>query len=425
MLDVRLLTRRIGLLRQHDFRHLWIADAVSQIGTRVSYLALPLLAVTYLHASTLQVALLRTTQTAAYLLVGLQVGAWSDRMRRKPVVVTADLGRAVLFAWIPVAAALGVLDIGQLYVVIGAAGLLTVFFEITVQAYLPVLVDQADLIEGNTKLATNASVAAMAAPTLGGALVQWIGAPFAIAVDAASYLWSGMWLRGIRGPEPALEPTRRHLRREIGEGLRLVFGRPILRAFGLHSAGLVLFQSMNTAIMVVFLVRVVHLTPVVIGALGSVGLLGALTASALTRRLARVLGSARMVWLAGITGGVAFLLYPLVEPGWPIVFQAAGTFLASFAIIVLNILETSYQQAVCPPRLRGRMNATIAFLTWGAIPLGSVLGGIAGSVFGLRATLWLAGAGALASAAWLVCSPLRTARDLPVNDSAAPTAGNG
>lgn len=423
--DVRLLTRRLGLLRQHDFRHLWTAHVVSQFGTRISYLALPLLAVTDLHATTLQVSLLRTVQTGAYLLLGLQVGAWSDRMRRKPVLVTADLGRAALFAWIPIAAALGMLTVGQLYVVIGAAGVLTVFFEITVESYLPALVDQADLVEGNTKLATNTSVAAIAAPALGGALVQWLGAPLAIAADAASYLWSGLWLRGIHVPETVARRSGRHLRREIGEGLRLVFGHPVLRAFGLHNASLVLCQSVNTAIIIVFLVRSVHLTPVVIGALSSVGLLGALTAAATTGRLARAVGSARLLWLAGLLGGVAFLLYPLVAPGWRITFQALATFLASFVIIVLNILEASYQQAVCPPRLRGRMNATMAFLTWGAIPLGSILGGVAGSVFGLRATLWLAGAGALASAAWLVCSPLRTARDLPVNDSDAPTAGNG
>jgi MFS family permease len=428
--DARVLTRRLGLLRHHDFRHLWTADIVSEFGTRISYLALPLLAVTDLHATTFQVSLLRTVQTLAYLLLGLQVGAWCDRMRRKPVLVAADLGRAALFAWLPVAAALGVLDLAQVYAVIGAAGVLTVFFEVAAPAFLPLLVRPAELVEGNTKLAANASVAAMAAPTLGGALVQWLGAATAIGLDAATYLWSGLWLRGIHTPEPAPRRTRRALRHEIGAGLRLVFGHPLLRAFGLHSAGLALFQSANTAISVVFLVRQVHLSPVVIGALGSVGLLGALTASALTSRLARIVGSARLLWLAGVGGGVAFLLYPLVAPGWRLMFQPLATFGASCSIIVLTILQSSYQQAVCPRELLGRMNATLSFLTWGAMPLGSVLGGVAGSVFGLRATLWLAGAGVLASAAWLVCSPLRTARELPthdsrVNDAEVPAAGNG
>lgn len=430
-----LLTRRLGLLRQHDFRHLWTADVVSEFGTRISYLALPLAAVSYLHASTLQVSLLRTAQTIAYLVLGLQVGAWCDRMRRKPVVVAADLGRFALFASIPAAAAFGALTIGQLYAVVAAAGVLTVFFETAAPAYLPVLVDQRDLIEGNTKLAANASIAAVAAPTLGGLLVQWLGAPLAIGADAASYLWSGVWLRGIHAAEPRPHrPERRHLAREIGEGLRLVFGHPILRAFGAHGATLALFQSTNTAILVVFLVREVHLAPVVIGALGTAGLLGALSASALTRRVAGAIGSARTVLAAGVVGGAAFLLYALVAPGWRLVFEVAATFLASFAIIVLHILPVSYQQTVCPPALLGRMNATLNFLNWGAMPLGSVLGGIAGQALGLRPTLWLAGAGTLAASAWLVCSPLRALRDLPprdlpprdlpVNDSGEPTGGN-
>lgn len=410
----RWLTRHAGLLRQHDFRHLWTADVASQFGTRVSYLALPLLAVSYLHATTFEVAALRTAQTAAYLLLGLQVGAWTDRTRRRPIVVAADLGRAAVLAWVPIGAALGVLTVWQLDVVVGLAGVLTVFFDVARRSYLAHLVPAADLVEANTKLATNMSVAAVCAPAVGGVLVQWIGAPFAIAVDAASYLWSGLWLRGMRTPEPPpATPARRELRREIGEGLRLVFGHPILRALGLHDACVSLCQSINTAVVVVFLVRQVHLSAGVIGALSTIGLLGAIASSALTRRVADRVGRARLLWIVGIVIGVGFLLEPLTAPGWRLVFAVASTFLASAGIIVLNIVESSYQQAVCPPALRGRMNATGSFLVWGVIPLGSVLGGVLGTAFGLRPTLWIAGAGALAASAWLLCSPLRTLRDLP------------
>jgi MFS family permease len=405
---------RGGLLRQHDFRHLWAADVISQFGTRVSYLALPLLALSTLHAGTVEVSLLRTVQTGAYLLLGLQAGAWCDRMRRKPVVVTADLGRAALLCWVPVGAALGVLTLWQLYLVVAAAGVLSVFFDVARPAYLPALVARADLVEANTKLAANSSVAAIAAPAAGGLLVQWLGAPPAIGVDAASYLWSGLWLRTIRRKEAEPpRPAERHLPREINEGLRLVLRHPILRAIAAHSATLSLFQAANTAIMVVFLVREVHLSAWVIGVLGSVGLLGALVASALTRVVSDRIGTARLLWLAGVIGGIGFLLSPLTAPGWRLVFEAAGTFLASLAIIVLIIVESSFQQAVCPPALLGRLNATMHFTVWGVMPLGSVLGGVAGALVGLRATLWIAGAGALAAAAWLVCSPLRTLRDLP------------
>jgi MFS family permease len=407
-------TGRGGLLRQHDFRHLWAADVISQFGTRVSYLALPLLAVSYLHASTIEVALLRTAQTIAYLLLGLQAGAWCDRMRRRPVLITADLGRAVLLCWIPLGAALGVLTVWQLYVVVAAAGLLTVFFDVAWQSYLPALVGKGELVEANTRLAGNSSVAAIAAPVAGGLLVQLLGAPLTIGLDAGSYLFSGLWLRGIRTREAVpVRPPQRHLLREIGEGVALVRRHPILRVMAAHNATLSLFQSVNTAISVVFLVREVHLSAAVIGVLGSVGLLGALVASALTRVVADRIGSARLLWLAGVICGAGFLLEPLTAPGWRLVFAAASTFLASIAIIVLNIVESSFQQAVCPPGLLGRMNATMRFLVWGVMPVGSVLGGVTGSLFGLRPTLWIAGAGALAGALWLVCSPLLHLRDMP------------
>lgn len=423
------LSRHVGLLRQHDFRNLWLADVISQFGTRISFLALPLAAVTYLHATTLQVSLLGTAQTVAYLVLGLQVGAWCDRMRRGPVVVAADLGRALLFAWIPVGALLGVLTVWQLYLVVGLSGVLTVFFDVARRAYLPQLIAPADLIEGNTTLATNQSMAAIAAPAVAGALVQWLGAPVTIALDAASYLWSGLWLRVIRGTETAPpRPQRRHLAREIGEGLRLVFGQPILRAIGLHSAGLALCQAVNGAIVIVFLVRVVHLSAGVIGVLSTVGLLGALLASAITRTMSRLLGRARLVWLAGLLCGVGFLLEPVAAPGWRIVFVAASTFLAAIGIIVLNIVETSFEQAVCPPNLLGRLSATMNFLTWGAMPVGSLAGGVAGTLLGLRATLVVGGVGALASVAFLLASPLRGLRDLPAeltgNDHVAASSGN-
>ncbi len=421
----RRLAGRGGVLRRRDFRHLWAADGVSQFGTRISFLALPLAAVSYLHATTLQVSLLNTAQTIAYLLLGLQAGAWCDRIRKRPVVVAADLGRAALFAWVPIAAALGVLTVWQLYVVVGLAGVLTVFFDTARGSYLPHLVPADDLVEANTRIAVNQSVAAIAAPVAGGLLVQLLTAPGAIAVDAASYLWSGLWLRGIRAHETLPERTERsHLVREISQGLRLMSGQPILRAMSAHTACQSLCQSANGALMTVFLVREVHLRPAVIGVLGTVGLIGALLAAMVTRRVVDRVGSARLLVIVCVTGGIGFVLDALTTPGWGLAFEIAGTFLASVMIIVMNIVETSYQQAVAPIGMRGRLHATTNFLVWGVIPVGSLLGGIAGTLFGLRPTLVLCGIGALLSAGWLVFSPLRTLRDLPTaraDDTAAQT----
>jgi MFS family permease len=194
----------------------------------------------------------------------------------------------------------------------------------------------------------------------------------------------------------------------------VVFTDPILRAFGAHGATMSLFQAANTAISVVFLVRVVGLSAGVIGVLSSAALVGAVASAAVTGALTRALGSARLLLLAGLVGGAGFLLQPLTAPGWRLVWTVACGFLSGAAIIVLNIVEVSYQQAACPPASQGRVNATMRFLVWGAIPVGSVLGGALGTALGLRPTLWLAGAGTLLAAAWLVCSPLRTMRDLLV-----------
>ncbi|HWO68811.1 MAG TPA: MFS transporter, partial [Umezawaea sp.] len=264
----------MGLLRDGDFRHLWAADVVSQVGTGVSVLAVPLLAVTVLDATSFEVALLRFGQTIAFLLIGLQVGVWCDRLRCRPLLVLADVGRALALLSVPAAAAFGVLTLGQLYAVVLVTGTLTVVFDIAHPSYVPRLVDRDHLVEANTKLELNRSTAALVAPSLGGALVQWAGAPVALLVDACTYLWSALWLRGIRSPEPLpVVSGDRRMWPDVREGLDVVFRHPVLRAIGCHGATFVLFQSAHGAVVVVFLVRDLHLTPVVIGLLGSVGLL--------------------------------------------------------------------------------------------------------------------------------------------------------
>lgn len=409
---------RGGLLRERDFRNLWSADLISQLGTRVSLLAVPLLAVSTLHAGAFEVSLLRTFQAVAYLLIGLQVGAWCDRVRCRPVLVMADLGRAVALGSVPVAAALGVLSIGQLYAVVFAAGVLTVFFDVAHQTYLPRLIGRDRLIEGNARLQGNISVAAVGAPTLAGYLVQWFTGAGAILLDAVSYLWSALWLRSIRTPEkapPREGPAR--MREEVREGMRLVIGDPILRAIAGSNACFCLAQAVYTAIIVVFLVRVVHLSPAAIGLLNTLGLAGAIVAALLTRSLAAVFGQVRLMWLTVPAIAAGFLVIPLTGPGARLAFYAAGGFVTSFGIIVLNIVQVSFQQMRCPAHLLGRLNATMSFLDWGAISLGSVLGGVLAVVAGLRATLWTAAIMVVLSALWLVLSPLRRMRDLPAAGS--------
>ncbi|HEY0695749.1 MAG TPA: MFS transporter [Kribbella sp.] len=402
------------ILRQPDFRRLWIADLLSQLGGRLGMIAIPLLAILDLNASALQVSLLRTCETAAWLLLGLVAGAWIDRVRCLPVMVWADLGRALLFGSIPAAAAFEVLTLPLLYGVLVLVGLLTVLFDVAHSAYPPRLLAPDQLLSGNAKLAANHSVAAVVGAGAGGFLVQWFTAPLTVALNALSFLWSSLWLHSIRTPEhrPA-PPEQRHLRHEISEGLRYVFRHPLLRPITLNAATMMLFQAANNAVMVVFLVREVHLSPSTIGLLSMVGLLGAIAASAFTEHLSRRIGQARALCLAALTNGIGYLLYGLTGPGWRLGWYVAATLLASISIIVAYILQISARQLLCPPDLQGRVSATTSFVTWGAAPIGSLLGGLVATAAGPRFTIWLSGVAILVGAGWLLFSPLRTLRDIP------------
>ena len=403
-----------GLLREHDFRHLWAADLISQIGTRMSLLAIPLLALTVLDARPLEVALLSASERAAALLLGLVVGAWADRLRCRPLLIAADLGRAALLGSIPAAAALDLLTLGQLYVVLFLVGAHTVVFDVAHQTYLPRLVASADLVEGNAKLATNHSIGAVAGAGVGGYLVQWLTAPFVVLLDALSYLWSALWLRGIRKPEPRPERAEQTpLGREVREGLQYVARHPILRAITLNSATIMLFQSANGAIILVFLVREIGLSPGLIGLLSMVGLLAAIVSSMMTGWIGERIGTARAMLLGSGITGAGYLLFPLTTGGAGLVFYVAAGLVTAFGIIVLRILEATAIQQICVPAMRGRVAATIGVATGAVLPVGAVLGGLLAGSLGLRGTLWLTGVLLLAGSLWLVCSPLRRLRDIP------------
>jgi len=396
-----------------DFRRLWLADAISQLGTRMTFLAAPLLAVLYLHASTFEVALVRTCQSLGALLFGLAAGAWVDRMRCRPVLLSTDLGRAVLMLTVPAAAWFGVLALWQLYAVMFLVGVLTIFFDVAHQSYLPRLLPPAALTGANAKLAANASVAALAGAGAGGYLVQLLTAPFVFVVDALSMVWSALWIRSIRHREPPVaRAPDRHLGREIAEGLRFVFRHPLLRPIAANSATTVLCQSAAMAVSVVFLVRDIGLSAGVIGLLGTIGLVGALVSSALARRLIGWLGEARALVAAGFALGPAFLVQAFTTPGWGLAWWVLSTAVASFCIVLMNVVQVTIRQVVCPAPLLGRVGATMEFMVWGVMPVGSLLGGVLATVAGTRETLLWSGALACVAVVWLVASPLRRTRAL-------------
>ena len=403
-----------NLWHHRSFRRLWIAETVSQTGTMVSQIALPLLAILVVHASTFEVGLLTALQSVAFLVIGLPAGAWVDRMRLRNVLIANDILRAVATGSIPLAAALHALTIEQLYAVAVVVGIGTVFFDVAYQSYLPELVDRDRLVEGNAKLQASESLAQIAGPSIGGILIQALTAPYAVLVDALSFVWSAAWVSAIRTESPKRQcDPHRHLGREIAEGLRFVVGNRMLRAIALCTASSNLFISLGLAVYYVLLARDLRLSPGVIGLIGSTAAVGGLIGSLLAGRVARRLGQGPTIWISILVAGPLGFVAPFVHRDWTLVVLAATQLLFWITVVVYNITQVSFRQGLCPQSLLGRMNATMRFLVWGTLPLGSLLGGILGSWLGPRPALLIAAIGACFAFLPVYLSPLRALRELP------------
>ncbi len=416
-----------ALLGHRDFRLLWGGETVSELGSQVSLLAIPLLAVRTLHATTFEMGLLTAASTAAFLVVGLPAGVWVDRIRRRRVMIAADLGRLFALGSVPIAYAVGALTLAQLFVVTLASGVLTVFFDVAYQSYLPSLVGREHVVEGNAKLTGSAQVAAVAGPGVAGGLVQAIGSAAAVLVDSASFLVSAAAVAAIRTPEPKPQAPRGghpHLVHDIAEGLRFVFHNVLLRAIAATTASSNFFSGIAAAVEIVFLVREVHASPGVIGLLFSLGGVGGVLGAFAAGPIARRFGGARAT-LIGIGGNVGGVLIPLTRPGPGLVLFGIGFMITSFFVVVYNVNQVSFRQRLCPDRLLGRMNATIRFVVWGVLPIGALIGGVLGSQIGLRPTLWVGVLGEMLAGVWLLASPMRTMRDFPEMPEHTPAADPG
>ena len=396
-----------------DFTKLWVGQSVSMVGSQVTMLALPLTAATFLGASALQMGILSAAESLPALILGLFAGAWVDRYKRRPVLITADIGRALVLGVIPLAALLGILRMEILYVVGFLTGGLGLFFNVAYRSYLPGLVGKEHLVEANSKLELSNSVAEIIGPGAAGGLTQLIGAPLAIAVDAASFLVSAFSLGKIRTPEPTLPPKteEQNLGGEIKDGLKLVFGEKRLRALAGCIGTLSLFNSIIEAVAILFLTRQVGLSAGWLGLIfagGSIGfLVGALAASRVTQRI----GLGRSLVLGLLVTGASDLLIPLAG-GLHILWLVVGVLiLAQFCfglgLTIFNIGQVSLRQAITPDAMQGRMNATISMITWGIVPLGGLVGGLLGQTWGLSQTLVLAALGEILAVGWLIISPIR------------------
>jgi MFS family permease len=412
---------KLGLLRHHDFRQLFVADTISQLGTQVSMLALPLIAVLALHADPFEVGLLAACETAAFLLIGLPAGAWVDRMRRRTILITGDIGRAVVLGSVPVAWWLDALTMPQLYAVGLLTGVFTVFFDVAYQSYLPHLVGRDNLVEGNAKLEAVRGVNQIAGPTAAGLVIQWLTAPVAVAVDAVSFVGSALFVSLIRKREPA--PARKsdaHLGREIGEGLRFVLGNRLLRSIAMCTGSANLFSNIGGAMLVVLLARDLRLSPGTIGLFFSFGAVGGLLGALVATRIAARIGQGPAIWIPIAVASPFQLLLPIAQRGWLLWAAAFGFLVYGVAVVVYNITQVSFRQGLTPERLLGRMNATMRFLVWGTVPIGGLIGGVLGKYLGVREALWVAAIGGMFTFLPVFLSPLRTMRELSTGHDEEP-----
>ncbi|MDQ1397484.1 MAG: hypothetical protein QOG64_2743 [Acidimicrobiaceae bacterium] len=406
-----------SLWRHRDFMKLWSAETVSKFGSQVSLLAIPLIAITVLKVTTFEVGLLSAVEFSPFILVALHAGVWVDRLPKRSVLIVADAGRFLALASIPLVYEVGRLTIGQLYLVSFVTGVLTVFFDVAYQSYLPVLVDRGQLTDGNGKLATTESAAQVGGPGLAGGLIELVGSPLAILADAASFACSGLAILLIRKQEPPVERAagdqRPGMRTEIGEGLRYVLGHPLLRPQAMCTGTSNLFSMMGMAVATVFMVRTLGMSAGLIGLVMSIGSIGVLVGALVSTRLTERVGlGPAVVCSIGICGAGSLLL-PLAQRSSPLPWLIAGMLISSFGTPIYNINQVSLRQAITPHRLQGRMNASMRFMVWGTMPLGALLGGTLGSTLGLRPTLWIAGAGGSLAFLWVLLSPVRTLREIP------------
>jgi MFS family permease len=423
---------RGGLWRHADFLKLWSAETVSQLGTQITVLALPLVAIVTLDVSAFKVALLGVVDFAPFILVSLPAGVWVDRMSRKQILVVADVGRAVLLATIPLAYWLDVLTIWQLYAVGFAFGTLTVFFDVAYQAYLPSLVDREHLVEGNAKLEISRSGAQLAGPGLAGPIIELLTAPVALVVDAISFLSSAAFLFRIKREEQVPErkaEEKPRMRKELGEGLRYVLGHRYLRWIAASTATFNFFSNVLFAIFLVYAVRELDLSPTALGLIFALANVGYLLGAVATSRISARLGVGPTIIL-GAAMGAGTLLIPLAPQDSPIPYLIAAEALVAFGLPVYNVTQVSFRQAITPERLQGRMNSVMRFIVWGVIPIGSLVGGAVASAVDLRAAIWLGAIGMSLAFLPVLVSPVRTLRHFPepadagpVEDEALPIQG--
>lgn len=412
------MTAELPLWRR-DFRYMWAGESASLLGSQILQLALPLTAITVLNASAGQIGLLGAATYGPFLLFGLPAGMLIDRFRRRSILIFSNLGQMAAIGCIPLLAALGQLTLPRLMMAAFAAGFMRVFFMIAYRSYLPAIVPPEQLTGANARLTVSASAAEIGGPGLGGVLVQYLGGPYTLVVDAASYLASALGFTAVRQREKPVPRDPAPLRRQVADGFRFTFTSPYLRAFLGEAASYNLFWQVVQAILVLFAVRELEMSPSTLGLVLSGGAIGALLGAVSTKRIADRIGLGRTLIAAAVIGDLGPLLLPAAFKGsWAITLFAIAFFVQGFGATACNVHAISIRQIITPARLLGRTNAAYLFVALGVKPIGALIGGWLGDHIGLRGALLVGTLGLLSTSLFIIFSPIRGVRVLA--DLAAP-----
>ena len=406
-----------GLWANGDFLKLWTGQSISEFGSQISNLAIPWLAAKGLHASPIAFSVLGVVEFLPFILFALPAGVWVDRLRRRPILIVGDASRAVLLAWIPIAWGLGILTMWQLYVVGFTVGIFTVFFDVAYQSYLPSLIDRDQLIDGNSKLQTTAAAATTAGPGVAGILIAALTAPYAILLDAASFVVSTAFMIPIRRrealPEHVEGAPKPKMLPELKAGVAYVVRHPYLKWIAACTGSSNFFGSITMAIGLLYMARTLHMSSFAAGLVFAGYGIGSIVGALTTPRIQRAVGVGGAIWMPVMVSSLALLAWPLAPAGFPVPVLLLGTFAFGFGAIAYNISQVSLRQAITPERMQGRMNASMRWIVWGTMPLGSLVGGAIATAYSLRAALWVGAIGSLFTWLPVFLSSVRSIKDMP------------
>jgi predicted MFS family arabinose efflux permease len=407
-----------SLLRDRNFTTFWTGQTMSELGAQLGQLAFPVLAVAMLQATEFEVGVLNAAGLAAFLVVGLPVGAWVDRRLKRRTMIAANIVRTAAMATVPLLWWGGLLEVWHLYVVAAIVGTATVFFDVSYQSYVPVLVSPGNVGQANSKLEATAQIARIGGPAAGGLLLTVVTAPVLFIGEAAGYLLSAVFLARTRDREVAAPAAdRRPLGVEIKEGLSFVIRHPLISRIAACTGAMNFCGMLIFTMMPVLILRSLGLGPQGMGLIMAAGAAGGLLGAIAAPRLAAWAGEGTVIPVCAIVSAVFLIPVPvaamIAQPGISLALLLLSEFGFGFVILVYNIMQLSMRQRVCPARLLGRMNASIRFVVWGVMPLAALASGLLGEHFGLVPVIWIGTAGSFLAAAPVLFSPLLGMRKLP------------